>query len=87
VVRQKSTIVTLRVPVDIERRIASEARRLRRSRSDIVRDALKAAFGGEATADAAAAEARRQSLLVSDRASERDALDFIEASADTRGWR
>jgi len=33
-----------------------------------------------------AREARRQSLLVSGRASERDALDFIEHAADTRGW-
>jgi hypothetical protein len=32
-------------------------------------------------------EARRQSLLVNGRASERDTLRFIERSADTRGWR
>jgi len=33
-----------------------------------------------------AREARRQSLLVSGRESERDALELIEHAADTRGW-
>jgi hypothetical protein len=32
-------------------------------------------------------EARRQSLLVSRRDSERETLDFIEQVADTRDWR
>jgi YgiT-type zinc finger domain-containing protein len=31
-------------------------------------------------------EARRQSLLVSRRRSESETLDFIEQTADTRGW-
>lgn len=85
--RPKSTVVTLRVPEDLERRIAREARRLRRSRSDVVRDALQVAFGESLAAENPAREARRQSLLVSDRPSEGEALDFIEAAADTRGWR
>lgn len=34
-----------------------------------------------------ASEARRQSLLVSGRKSEREVLDFIDASADERGWK
>jgi hypothetical protein len=34
-----------------------------------------------------AAEARRQSLTVSGRESEKDALRFIEGAADVRGWR
>lgn len=33
-----------------------------------------------------AEEARRQSLLVSRSADEKEALDFIEAAADTEGW-
>ncbi|GKT07855.1 antitoxin MazE family protein [Desulforhabdus sp. TSK] len=33
-----------------------------------------------------AEEARRQSLLVSRSAAENEALDFIEAAADTDGW-
>lgn len=85
--RPKSTVVTLRMPEDLERRIAREARRLRRSRSDVVRDALQVAFGDRLAAEDPAREARRQSLLVSNRPSEGDALDFIEGTADTRGWR
>lgn len=85
--RVKSTVVTLRVPVDLERRIAREAKRLRCSKSDVVRDALHVAFGGTDRATDAASEARRQSLLVSDRPSEAEALEFVEANADTRGWR
>ncbi|HOV84883.1 MAG TPA: antitoxin MazE family protein [Syntrophobacteraceae bacterium] len=34
-----------------------------------------------------AEEARRQSLLVSRSPSEEEALDFIEAAADTDGWK
>lgn len=33
------------------------------------------------------AEARRQSLLLRDDPAEQDVLDFIEAVADTEGWR
>jgi hypothetical protein len=34
-----------------------------------------------------AREARRQSLLVGSRVSERDTIVFVEALADDRGWR
>ena len=85
--RGKSTVVTLRVPEDLDRRIAREARRRRRSKSAVVRDALQSAFGGAAPDVDPAREARRQSLLVSRRASEREVLEFIESSADGRGWR
>jgi hypothetical protein len=51
-----------------------------------VRDALQSAFG-DTPPDDPAREARRQSLLVSGRDSEREALEFIEASADQQGWR
>jgi hypothetical protein len=80
-------VLTLRVPDETFRRIAKEARRRRRTRSAIVREVLKGAFGGGPTFEAPVAEARRQSLLVSGRPSERDALRFIEAIADTKGWR
>lgn len=78
--------MTIRVPVDLDRRIAREARRRRRPKSALVRDALQSAFG-DTPPDDPAREARRQSLLVSGRDSEREALEFIEASADQQGWR
>ncbi len=84
---KRSTVVTIRLPVDLDRRIAREAVRRRRPKSALLRDALQRAFGDAAPADDPAREARRQSLLVSGRESEREALEFIEASADQRGWR
>ena len=85
--RGRSTVVTLRVPPDLDRAISREARRQRRTRSALVREILARALEGAPSAADAAAEARRQSLLVSGRASERDALDFVDAVADRRGWR
>ena len=85
--RTKSAVVTIRVPVELDRRIAREARRRRRPKSALVRDALLSAFGETPPADDPAREARRQSLLVSGRDSEREALEFIEAAADHQGWR
>jgi hypothetical protein len=85
--RKKSTVVTIRLPVDLDRRIAREAVRRRRPKSALLRDALQSAFGDAAAADDPAREARRQSLLVSGRESERESLEFIEASADEPGWR
>jgi predicted transcriptional regulator len=85
--RTSSILVTLRVPVELHRRIEREARRQRRAKSAVVRDALEAAFGAGPVSPDAAREARRQSLLVSSRTSERVALEFIDAAADTNGWR
>lgn len=84
---QGSTVLTLRVPEDLERRIAREARRRRRTKSAVLREALQGAFGAGPPTDDPVQEARRQSLLVSGRASERDTLRFIERAADARGWR
>jgi hypothetical protein len=83
----RSTVVTLRVPPDLDRRIEREARRRRRTKSAVLREALQNAFGEGMPADDPAREARRQSLMVSGRASERDALEFIEHAADDQGWR
>lgn len=83
----RSSIVTLRVPADLDRRIAREARRLRRTKSALLRETLLNAFGDAPPGDDPAREARRQSLLVSTRASERETLEFIEASADERDWK
>ena len=85
--RKASTVMTLRVPREIERRIHHEARRRKRTKSAVLRELIEGAFAEGAHADDPAAEARRQSLLVSGRASEKDALRFVEGAADVRGWR
>jgi len=84
---ERSTVLTLRVPRDLDRRIERVAVRKRRSKSAVLREALQSAFGGEAPPDDPAREARRQSLRVSGRRSEREALEFIEGAGDGRGWR
>jgi hypothetical protein len=85
--RRSSQIVTLRVPPSLGRRIEREARRRRRTKSELVREILATAFAEGGGGRDPAREARRQSLLVSARASEKDALAFIEGAADHRGWR
>ncbi|MCX6550074.1 MAG: DUF3018 family protein [Acidobacteria bacterium] len=82
----RSVVLTLRVPLDLDRRIAQAARRTRRPKSALLREVLHHAFGDAPAPDDPAREARRQSLLVSGRESERDALDFIDHVADDRGW-
>ena len=84
---ERSTVLTLRVPPDLDRRIEHHARRTKRTKSAVLREALQNTFGGGPPPDDPAREARRQSLLVSGRASERDALAFVEHAADHRGWR
>jgi hypothetical protein len=89
--RRATDVLTIRVPRVVARRLAHEARRLahearrqRRTRSEVARDILTAGLG-EPVADPLA-EARRQSLLVRERESEREAIQFITDTADLRGW-
>jgi predicted transcriptional regulator len=84
---RESVVLTLRVPRLVERRIEQEARRRKRTKSAVLRDAIEAAFTGGTPEVDAAAEARRQSLLVSRLESEEEVLRFIEGAADVRGWR
>ncbi len=84
---ERSVVLTLRVPLALDRRVAHEARRRRRSKSAVLRDALQVVFGAGGPADDPAREARRQSLLVSGRASESDTIAFITGAADEEGWR
>lgn len=80
-----STVVTFRVPLDLNRALERAARG--RTKSDVVREILEHALNeGEPGLDPAQ-EARRQSLLVSGRTSEREALAFVEQAGDSRGWR
>ncbi len=84
---ERSSVLTVRLPWILERRIARAARRRRKSKSAVLREALQSAFGEGPAPDDPAREARRQSLLVSGRASEAETLELIERSADDRGWR
>ncbi|HVR10431.1 MAG TPA: antitoxin MazE-like protein [Thermoanaerobaculia bacterium] len=84
--RKVSSALTIRIGAELDRSLAREARRSRKTKSELAREILAAGLAGEEAPDPAA-EARRQSLLVSRRRSERDTLDFLEHAADTRGWK
>lgn len=79
-------MLTIRVPATLERHLVREARRRRQTRSEVARAILQERFDESNLRDMAA-EARRQSLMVSRRRSERDAVAFTAAAADHRGWR
>jgi len=81
-----SAVLTLRVPASVDRYLTREARRRRQTRSEIARSILQERVEGSSEADFLT-EARRQSLLVSRRRSERDILAFLGAVADRRGWK
>lgn len=78
-------VLTIRVSRELAQRLATEARRQRRTRSAVTRAALAQGLGQ--AGDDPAAEARRQSLLVSRRASERQAIRFVVGAADLKGWK
>lgn len=80
-----SAVVTIRLTPELERRLAREARRSRRSRSEVARAILEAHLAGPAVDPHA--EARRQSLLASAQDADRETLDFIEHAGDSRGWK
>lgn len=61
--------------------------RRRKTKSEVAREILVAGLGGEARDLDLAQEARRQSLLVSRRRSERETLELVEQTADTQGWK
>lgn len=79
-----SQVLTIRVPREVARRLSQEARRQRRTRSEVARSILAA--GLAEPPDDPKAEASRQSRLVSERASEREAIHFAIDAADLRGW-
>jgi len=80
-----STVLTIRVPADVGRHLSREARRQRRTRSDVARAILEAGLSGLPAHDPGL-EARRQSMLASAHASEREALQFLGDFADLREW-
>jgi predicted transcriptional regulator len=78
--------LTIRVPKEIERRLSREARRQRRTRSEVARAILEAGLSGEAATDPRV-EAHRQSELASASAVNDDVRQFITDAADLRGWK
>ncbi|HUF47776.1 MAG TPA: ribbon-helix-helix protein, CopG family [Vicinamibacterales bacterium] len=80
-----TSVLTIRIPRSLDRRLSAEARRLRRTRSEAARAILDAALGAEGPDPAT--EARRQCLLASRQDADQDTLDFIATVADDRGWR
>ena len=80
-----TSVLTIRVPRDLDRRLSREARRRRVTRSAVAREILESSLAASTLVDPAA-EARRQSLLARTRASEREALQFVVDAADLKGW-
>jgi predicted DNA-binding protein len=85
VAKESTSVLTIRVPRSLDRRLAAEARRLRRTRSEAARAILEDALSKPAEDPLAAA--RRQSLLASRQDADADTLAFIESIADDRGWK
>ena len=83
----KSSTLTIRLGAELSRVLEATAQRRRTTKSELVRKVLTAVLEQEGGVRDLAEEARRQSLLVSDRESEREALEFVEQAADNRGWR
>jgi len=80
-------MLTIRIDAELTRSLAREARRRHKTKSEVAREILAAGLGAEGGSLDHVEEARRQSLLVSHRRSERETLEFIEQVADTRGWK
>jgi hypothetical protein len=74
------------VPAKVHRYLMREARRRHQTRSDVARSILQERVDGAREPDFLV-EARRQSLLVSQRRSERETLAFLDAVVDRRGWK
>jgi len=84
---EKTTaMLTIRIDADLTRSLTREARRQHKTKSEVAREILAAGLGAEGGNLDHLQEARRQSLLVSHRRSEKETLEFIEQAADTRGW-
>ena len=80
-----SSVLTIRVPRALDRRLTAEARRQRKTRSEAARAILEEALSKPDEDPATAA--RRQSILASRQDADKDTLKFIDQLADDRGWR
>ncbi len=72
----------IRLEPNLDQKLAALAKRQGRTKSDLAREAIRRYL----LDDDLAAEAHRQSLLVSKSDSEQNTLDFIEHAADRKGW-
>ena len=81
-----TAVLTIRVSKQVGRRLAQEARRQHRTRSEIARSILEAGLDA-ASSDDPRHEARRQSALASATTEEAEILAFITDAADLRGWK
>lgn len=79
-------VLTIRMDAELTRSLAREARRRRKTKGEVTREILASRLGA-AERNPIAQEVRRQSLLVSRHRSERETFEFIEQTADTRGWK
>lgn len=82
---RSSSVLTIRVPKSLDRRLAAEARRQRMTRSEAARAILEDALNKPD--EDPATTARRQSILASQRDADEETLAFLETVADDRGWR
>jgi hypothetical protein len=80
-----ATVLTIRLSKVFDRKLAQEARRLGKTRSETARVLLESALQGTADAEPAA-ETRRQPPLASQRESGKEALTFIVSATSFRGW-
>jgi hypothetical protein len=81
----KTLLFTVRISSQLGRALAREARRRRTTKSDVAREILDARLVG-GRKPGLAEEARRQSLLVSGRRSEREALQLLESLPEIDAW-
>jgi len=82
----ESSVLTIRVSKEVERRLAQVARRQRRTRSEVARTILEAGLSDTPALDPRA-EARRQSEAASAGSANDDTDQFIANAADLRGWK
>jgi hypothetical protein len=80
-------LLTVRIGPSLARALDREALRRRDTRSQVARSILEEGLRRSGPGPDPADEARRQSLLVSRRRSERETIEFVVRAADTRGWR
>lgn len=73
-----NAMLGLRLDPTLERNLAALARRQGRTKSDVVREAIRRYLEAELLPP----EARRQSLLVAGDRAEREATEFVEETTD-----
>ena len=80
-----SSISSVRMPDELRYRLERTARHLKKGKNWIINQALDE-YMRKVDQDTLAAEARRQSLLVSS-IEQRESDEFWERISDTRGWK